>query len=193
MSIQLQGNWKNGYALALHTDSSIPIKDSQGKIVGWDTKRPPIGEAVYQFKYCNDISYAPSLAGVCDRFITAATSKTNIDVIIPMLPSKKDRPYQPVQEIMKELVKISKIPIDFYSLKKVKDTTEIKSITDPSERQKQLEDAFDVEENKFLDKNILLFDDVFKTGATLNAVCNLMLNKGKAKAVYVLTLTKTRT
>lgn len=41
-------------------------------------------------------------------------------------------------------------------------------------------------------KNILVIDDLFQTGATLNAISKLLYNEGKVKNVFVITLTKTR-
>ena len=41
-------------------------------------------------------------------------------------------------------------------------------------------------------KHILLFDDLYRSGATLNAVTDLLMNQGDAKTVRVLTVTRTR-
>jgi competence protein ComFC len=41
-------------------------------------------------------------------------------------------------------------------------------------------------------KEILLFDDLYRSGATVSAITNLLKGKGKAKAVRLLTLTRTR-
>lgn len=41
-------------------------------------------------------------------------------------------------------------------------------------------------------KNILLFDDLFRSGATLNAITQLLMRTGKALSVRVLTITRTR-
>ena len=46
--------------------------------------------------------------------------------------------------------------------------------------------------NSLYGKNILLFDDLYRSGETLKAVCNIVANQGGANNVYVLTITKTR-
>jgi len=39
---------------------------------------------------------------------------------------------------------------------------------------------------------VLLFDDLYRSGATLNAVTRVLLEQGEARNVYALTLTMTR-
>ena len=56
------------------------------------------------------------------------------------------------------------------------------------ERRENLEGAFEVIDNdRVKNKNILLIDDVFTTGATVNE-CSRKLLEGGAKNIYVATL-----
>ena len=55
-----------------------------------------------------------------------------------------------------------------------------------------LKDAFAVAPEQTEGKEILLFDDLYRSGATVSAITALLKNEGKAKAVRVLTLTQTR-
>lgn len=57
----------------------------------------------------------------------------------------------------------------------------------------KLKDAFTLADSSIANKNILLFDDIFCSGETLTAITRIIVEKGKAAKVYVLTLTKTRT
>ncbi len=82
--------------------------------------------------------------------------------------------------------------MDFTTLKKLKSTSQLKTIDDPEQRREILQDAFDITPNILAGENILLFDDLFRSGESLNAVCDIVKNKGKAANVYVLTITKTR-
>jgi len=50
----------------------------------------------------------------------------------------------------------------------------------------------DVAKREVEGRNILLFDDLYQSGATLNAITQSLKDKGKAKEVYALTLTITR-
>jgi predicted amidophosphoribosyltransferase len=55
-----------------------------------------------------------------------------------------------------------------------------------------LEGAFTVAPDQTEGKDILLLDDLYRSGATVSAISNLLKHQGKAKAVRLLTLTKTR-
>ena len=55
-----------------------------------------------------------------------------------------------------------------------------------------LNDAFDVKDGCLLGKNIVLIDDLYRSGSTLKAITTSLKNKGKAKNVIVVVLTKTR-
>ena len=92
----------------------------------------------------------------------------------------------------KSIGRLVGLTVDFNTLKKERNTSQLKNISEPEKRRKELKDSFNINFNALSDKNVLLFDDLYRSGETLNAVCDLVMNKGKAKAVYVLTITKTR-
>ena len=84
------------------------------------------------------------------------------------------------------------VPVDISSLQKLKSTSQLKTIDDPTQRNEILNGAFTVRTNSIYGKTILLFDDLFRSGTTLEAVCHVLMNKGRVKEVYVFTITKTR-
>ena len=45
---------------------------------------------------------------------------------------------------------------------------------------------------KTKNRHILLFDDLFRSGSTLNAITDLLMGDGQPASVRVLTITKTR-
>ena len=73
-----------------------------------------------------------------------------------------------------------------------RDVPQLKNVLDSDERTKLLEDVHAVAANLSRGKHILLFDDLFRSGATLNAITSELYERGEAASVYVLTLTKTR-
>jgi predicted amidophosphoribosyltransferase len=84
--------------------------------------------------------------------------------------------------------------IDVYvdSVVKVKDTPELKNVFDFEERMCILKDAFEIRGLVVCGRSVLLFDDLYRSGATLNAVSRLLQQEGEVKSIYVLTLTMTR-
>ncbi len=204
---KLNGHWTEGFALDLHTTSSIPIHSTktvkmivngketdvnvQGDIIGWDTKRPEIAEHLYQLKYRSNRSYITAISTEAANFLK---TKGNWDLhkIIPIPPSDTTRNFQPVYELAKAIGNFCNLDVDFKALKKLKSTSQLKSIEDSEQRREILKDAFDTVTNSLSGKNILLFDDLFRSGETLNAANDVLKNKGNAANVYVLTITKTR-
>ena len=75
---------------------------------------------------------------------------------------------------------------------KVKQTPELKNVYNYQDRLATLSDAFTVKDSSLQGKNILLFDDLYRSGATMNAITQTLYEKGQVNLVYVLALTKTR-
>jgi competence protein ComFC len=71
-------------------------------------------------------------------------------------------------------------------------TTQLKNVTDPEERKKQVDGLYQVDAMQTEGRNILLFDDLFRSGTTMNAIADELLGSGKAAVVRALTITKTR-
>lgn len=76
-----------------------------------------------------------------------------------------------------------------YRLKYASDQTVIGEIV---ERLRTLEGAHAIDPLPVAGKSVLLFDDLYRSGATMNAIAALLLDTGKAAKVIALTLTKTR-
>lgn len=110
--------------------------------------------------------------------------KEKIDVVIPVPPSNKKRIYQPVFEIAKEIAKYlnKECVIDMLS----------------KESELQIKDGYSVNgmiiKNKKVEnkKSILVIDDLFSTGATLNEVCRVLKTDDNIDKIYCLALTKTK-
>ena len=201
--IVIKGNWNLGVALDLHTKSSSPIINDDGEITGWDTERTEVGEELYKLKYWtseNNVVKAQRIDRLSDEVVKIINQiikliKVKKDIyfsyIIPVLPSRS-RNFQPVIELAKEVANKSGIPLGSNIVKKVKSTDQLKQIEDEQEREDMLNDAFDVEDGCLSGKNVVLIDDLFRSGSTLKAITTSLKNKGKAKNVIVIVLTKTR-
>ena len=182
--IPLTGNFFDGYALELHTIKSTLKADGS-----FETLRTELGELIYKLKYNFDKSSIEPLAQRCANIIKNIFP--NIDVIIPAPPSNLNRPFQPVYEIAKRISELTKIPVDFDFIKKLP-TEQIKTLSDQEARNIVLERAISIKGSRYKGRNILLFDDLFRSGDTLNAIAKKLRNDGEVNNIKALCVTKTR-
>jgi competence protein ComFC len=190
MAIELFGNWHKGFALDLHTESSEYLGTDELGHERFKTTRSEIGELVYKLKYNKDTSVIETLIS---EILSSFTGIEKCDYIIPIPPSNTNRPWQPVILIGQHLAKACNVPILEDALIKTDSNEEIKNIQDKAERTKVLKDVVKLNKSLLLkDKNILLIDDLYRSGATLSVATDILYNVGNAKRVNVLTLTKTR-
>lgn len=184
---RIYGKWKAGWALDNHTLSSTYLGDDR-----FETERTEIGEALYQLKYRNDKSQIDPIVNSAVEFMKTRLVTPYLKSIIPIPPSDTDRAFQPVQELAKKIGEELNLPIDLDFLTKTKSTSQLKEIFDPEERANILQDAFVVKDQRYKGRKVLLFDDLYRSGATMNEVTNALFEKGEVNNVYVLTITKTR-
>jgi competence protein ComFC len=78
------------------------------------------------------------------------------------------------------------------ALVKVKETPQLKNVYDYQERARLLNEAFEARSSLTQGKTVLLLDDLYRSGATLNAASQALRQRGKAKTIYALVLTRTR-
>ncbi|WP_268576594.1 ComF family protein, partial [Escherichia coli] len=71
-------------------------------------------------------------------------------------------------------------------------TTQLKNVTDSEERKKQVEGLYQVDATQTRGRRILLFDDLYRSGTTMNSITELLLDAGQATTVNAVTITKTR-
>jgi len=189
MAIKIHGKWRDGFALDLHTTRSEFLGfDDQGKKL-FDTDRTEIGELVYRLKYKNDLSVVPQITD----YVLKNISFQIMNVIIPVPPSNLNRQFQPLYIVGQALSQRINIPFYKDAIIKTKDTPKLKDIAEQSDREKILSDAFMFNANySFSGLNVLIIDDLFRSGSTLNAVTSVLYAQANVSNVYVLTLTKTR-
>lgn len=185
--IALTGSWDVGWALDLHTVSSVVNPDGS-----FSTQRTELGELVYRSKYCGSRDSINEIAQEIAKFMREKSALNSIDLIIPVPPSKLDRSYQPVIELAKVVGIMTDIPVREGLIHKIKDTAQVKAITDPEERARVLNNAFAADDDAYLNgKDVLLIDDLYRSGVTLNEICRV-LKAANASKIVVITATKTR-
>ena len=187
--IKIDGNWKAGYAIDLHTISSVYLGDNPDAQPQFDNERSEMGELINRLKYHSDETVIPKIIEIVNKNLKNITA---VDFIIPVPPSNLNRAFQPVHKIVEELSKSSTVPLVKDALFKT-NVEELKSITNPAKREALLRNSLKLNPNIDIEnRSILLVDDVYRSGATVRAVTDLLYNQAKVKSVYVLTMTKTR-
>ncbi|MFC1541419.1 ComF family protein [Candidatus Latescibacterota bacterium] len=189
--MKIIGDWIYGYALDYHTLSSDYIGGEEFGHPQYDNTRSDMGDLVYNLKYKMDKSVIPAISETVSIFIKE--QRWMPEVLIPVPPSCLSRSFQPVFEVA-EYISHS-LEIDMYSgcIEKVKETPELKNVDKYKERKKLLDDAFTITDKSLVEgKRILLFDDLYRSGATLKSIARVLNQQGNVKEIYALTLTKTR-
>ena len=184
----LRGNWAAGWALDLHTVSSVALAGGS-----FATEYTQLGEALYQLKYRYDRNKIEPLAEAAVVLIEARPELRSLEAIIPVPPSEENRPFQPVYTVAGAIARRLDLAVGIGYLMKVRKTHALKDIQDSRNRKGELEGAFMVKDARFDEKDVLLFDDLFRSGETLREITHVLHTQGKVANVFVLTLTKTRT
>lgn len=185
---EIKGSWDQGRVLDVHTISSTMIGYNEFGHPEFDTLRSELGEMVYRLKYRGDKGAIGAIVEVVAGFVNSWG--IHPEVIVPIPPSKQ-RTFQPVVEIAGEVARSMNIPLNTGSLKKTKATQQMKDVGDFSARVAALESAF-ASDKGLEGKSVLLFDDLFQSGATMNVAARTLKNQGSVKSVYALALTRTR-
>jgi competence protein ComFC len=181
------GPWTDAYALHIHMlSSTFNDYDEQGR-ARFDSVRSPVGELLYALKYRNDQTAIVPLVQAAEEFINDIW-RISVDSIVPVPPSKM-RAFQPVEILAKTLADHLKVPVCNGCLRKVKQTPQLKDITDYNKRRDALSDAFSVDPELTTGKRLLLFDDLYGPGATVAHIAQILKDTGLARDVYLLTLT----
>ena len=142
---------------------------------------------VKRLKYGGGKFLAPYMAEyMADSFFTAGW-KVDVVTFVPMnVKRKKVRGYNQAEIIAKCLSEKTGVSLVSDALFRVKKTTAQKKL-DRQERMGNLRDAFALSERWKPVANVLLIDDIYTTGATVEQAAKI-LKKAGAQNVYFLTI-----
>jgi predicted amidophosphoribosyltransferase len=188
---KLEGSWDLGYALHKHTLSSVYLGDDEYGHPRFDTTRSEPGESLYQLKYRGDWDQVKPLAAQVKKSLLPLFGK--IGLIIPM-PASTVRARQPVNEIATELGRLTDTPVFDNIIVKApapQGSPQLKNLHGREEKDAALQGRFSI--NPAITNegcwNALLLDDLFDTGATMDAVSKTLRTYKKINQVYAASLT----
>jgi len=186
---KIYGSWSDGYVLDLHSTGSTYIGDNEFGHPQFETHRTEIGELLFRLKYRSDETALMELVEAASSFIRKWAVKPSM--IVPVPPTRAYRKLQPVARLAEELGARLKIPTAHDAIRKQKQFAELKDVYDGEERRKLLEGAFVVNSSRVKGHRVLLVDDLYRSGATMNAIADVLLSSG-ATAVFAFAFTQTR-
>ena len=152
----------------------------------------PLRHVVPRFKYGRKISYGKGLGRFLAHHAAAVFADCSVDLIVPVpLHAKRLRWRGFNQSVLlaRQVSRVLNVPLDpwiFYRQHETPPQTQLSE----EERQRNVRGVFALrDQNAVRGQRILLIDDVFTSGATVNE-CARTLKRAKAEAVYVLTLAR---
>ncbi|MCC7163749.1 MAG: RecQ family ATP-dependent DNA helicase [Anaerolineae bacterium] len=173
----LTGPWRAGWALDFHS-----------RFDGETQNRGVIGDLVFRYKYRGEQNLARELAARWADLVRQHPELPSFYGVIPVPPSAP-REFDPVGNLARALAKELKIPASFGVLVKTRATKQQKEMSALAQKQANVRGAFALQ-GDVRGKHILLVDDLYDSGATLQEAARV-LQRGGAASIVVLTLTKT--
>lgn len=146
--------------------------------------------SIYRFKYGGRQEYGEFFGEEMGRYLGDFIRRAHPDVIVPIplyCGKLRKRGYNQAACLAKALGRSLGLPVDEKLVKRVRNTAPMKRLN-PAERQNNLKKAFIIGRNdvKLYDR-IILVDDIYTTGTTLDEVAALLKAHGVSK-VYCVTL-----
>jgi predicted amidophosphoribosyltransferase len=184
----LTGHFDSGYALDKHSKYSTPIGYNEYGHMQFETVRTEAGEATFQLKYRQDHSQVAHLAEAVRDHIVPLLPK--FGMIIPM-PASNVRTVQPVYQVAEALGKLLDKPVFENMLIKAPGGPSLKNLNTREEKVAAL--AGQITLNPVIQNNgkwaALVVDDLYHSGASLDAACDVLRTYEKIGSIYVATLT----
>ncbi|MCR5099063.1 MAG: ComF family protein [Lachnospiraceae bacterium] len=136
----------------------------------------PMKTAMYRLKYSGRRVYAATLARQAYELRGDWLRQIGADVIVPIPmydKKKRQRGYNQAEEFAKALSELMSVPVEADFLKRIKNTVPQKGL-DRQNRQKNLKNAFKIRKSSVKFKCVLLVDDIYTTGTTIDEAARVL-------------------
>lgn len=185
---QICGLWDDGWVLDKHSVGSVCIGHNEYGHPVFETTRTEVGETTFRLKYRSDWTQTKPLAQAITDHIYPKLA--NVGFIVPM-PASTWRARQPVTEIANALGALVEVPVFDNVLLKAPNGKSLKDLNTKEEKIEAIGDSFSVNDAITNDGrwNVLIVDDLFHTGASMEAACNVLRTYPKVRKIYVAALT----
>jgi ComF family protein len=148
-----------------------------------------VRKAVHHLKYQNDLTIGRYLAGLLQMVYDRTGWEVDLIVPIPISEQKRtERGYNQSERLAKPLSEFLEIPFSNDALIRINEISSQVGLN-KEQRRENVRQAFLAKTNPVKGKKVLLVDDVFTSGATMEAAADELKGAG-ASQVYCLTVAK---
>lgn len=151
--------------------------------------KEPVSHSIYWFKYHNRRIYSEFYAKELCRIYGSTVKRWGIDLIVPVplhWKRRLQRGYNQSELIARKVGKMLEIPVETKVVRRVLNTKPQKKLND-KERRRNIKEAFEVTNKGVQNRKILLIDDIYTTGSTINEISRILCEKRQNK-VWFLTI-----
>jgi predicted amidophosphoribosyltransferase len=174
--IRIAGPCFEGWALSPHLDK---LTARSGASL---TRRSAFAETMYRYRYQGDGSLLAKLASCFASSVHALFPGRNFSGLLMVPPPITRADYGPIVTLMTEISRLTGIPLLQFAVRDIQEPT--------NEPPKRSERGFDFSspdaQAVFMGKLVLVIDDIYRSGRSLNRLCSLIKNEGGATGVMAL-------
>ncbi|MFB3881869.1 MAG: ComF family protein [Armatimonadota bacterium] len=173
--IPLPGPWSCGIALGMHAEE------------GEGSERSEIGALLVEFKYAGHRALARPLGEALGRAVSARQAE-----VVVHIPSSRRHSFEPACELARSAARALRIRCLPHFIAVTRKVRPQKDLVSLSEKKENVRGAFKVRRAELIrGRRVLIVDDVYDSGATLEEAWRAVKDAGAAEIV-VAAVTKTR-
>ena len=146
-----------------------------------------VSDSIYRFKYKGRQEYAAYYAECMTERLGEWIMRCRPDALIPVpihASKRHVRGYNQAEVLARELGHILHIPVEPNLIKRVRKTSPMKDLS-VSERQNNLKRAFKICRNDVKLSTIIIIDDIYTTGSTIDAMSYELRRAGVERIYFV--------
>ena len=147
----------------------------------------PVREMLYRYKYSNRRDYTEFFAREAAARYGSWVRQLDIDMVMPVPLSRKRkrrRGYNQADLFGKRFAQLCGLDYDAKKLVRIRHTAPQKQLS-VQERKNNLKNAFKIDGNVVNLKRVLLIDDIYTTGSTIDAAAYVLKQSGAEEVFYL--------
>ncbi len=188
-SRRIVGRWRRGEVLDIHTISSKFVGYDEFGRERFDTVRSEAGELLNRLKYHGDEAAVRPLVLAAEQRIDRWG--VDFDAVVPVPPSvmRAEQPVMVLANALADQLNVPFLPV----VRRSRQVPQLKNVFEREERLRLLEDLHRVKPRSVDGMALLLVDDLYRSGATMNSVAGALYDAGAADVwAFAFTMTRTR-